>query len=223
MGKFIYYFAENYQPMFGNDGMDTVLIFNNYALETIYEIRAMVTIIVGQKQITKHLPKKFLDYYLFDFNKGICTRIDSNQVNLLVKSTFPIAEKKDGIVLKGEIDEVKNELSAFRFTKDTIVDHVTYKLLEIYYPGDPPKDFVKKKTLWLNPQLKSFLFHPVSTTLDKKFGGTILAFIETKTDGKYTVSSGVMGTYKDGLTKSDIQLLKQLIVVTDQVNAEAKK
>lgn len=219
IGRFIYYAVQHDKPIFGKNGMDTVLIFDNYALETIYSLRMNSTTTIStttkeQKTIVNGVKRKFINYYLFDFNKGICMRLDSNQGKVHVKSSFPIAEKKDGLVLKPQIDE--NELSAFRFIKDTIVDHATYKLLEINYPGNPPGNFIKKKTLWLDPQLKNFLFDPISKSLDEKFDGTILSYIETKTDGKNTASGGVMGNYKNGLTTMEVQLMKKFISATNQ-------
>jgi hypothetical protein len=222
IGKFICYVVQNNKPMFGKDGMDTVLIFDNYALETIYSLHMNSTTTISttkeRETIVKGVKRKFINYYLFDFNKGICMSLDSNQGSVHVRSSFPIAEKKDGLVLKPQIDE--NELSAFRFIKDTIVNHATYKLLEINYPGNPPENFIKKKTLWLNPQLKNFLFDPISKALDEKYDGTILSYIETKTDGKNTASGGVISMYKIGLEIREVQLVKKIISVANHVNAK---
>jgi hypothetical protein len=43
IGRFIYYGVQNDQPILGKNGMDTMLIFDNYALETIYSLRMNTT------------------------------------------------------------------------------------------------------------------------------------------------------------------------------------
>lgn len=91
-----------------------------------------------------------------------------------VESRMPFSRKTLGLQLGGDIREVKSFINEFFHSGDTIIRGKRYKVLtcDLKASKTKPPGF-SKIVLFSNQTQKDIPFHPVSSTLDRKFGGFI--------------------------------------------------
>lgn len=140
-------------------------------------------------------------YILNNLNDSTCIIFDKNAVKPVFKSIIPFSKKTGGLVLVKNLKEVKDYLEDFAFLKDTIINKVAYKIFACDLKTAKQKmQGFKKIILYSNSSLKGFPYHPISKTLDEKFGGLIDRFVYVADNG-HTIS--VEYKYENVLVNQD--------------------
>lgn len=186
------------------------LIYKEYLFETQETLNTITKINTGKDgskldQQTSH-SKSITGYSLSNFKDSTCTLFDTDTVHVIFKSVVPIADKKLGLHFKNDSNLIIGDLNDFVFLKDTVINQNSYKLLVYNSKKMSPGNKLKKIILYSNNNLKDFPFHPISKTLDDKFGGVIDKMLLFSEDGQ---SFGTEYTYENGLSGKDkIKVLK---------------
>lgn len=182
------------------------LMYNEYILEpqiTFEEFTSSTYNKDGTVTPDKNIRKnERLDgYTLNNLNDSTCSIFDKNAIKPTFKSIIPFRKKTGGLVLVKNVKEIKDYLGDFVFLKDTIIDKVTYRIFVCNLAVAKQKmQGFKKIVLYSNNSLKDFPYHPISRTLDEKFGGLIDRLVYVADDG-HTLS--VEYKYEAGLSKQD--------------------
>lgn len=143
-------------------------------------------------------------YFLSNLKDSTCSEFDTVGTMPVFKAKIAI-DRKTGFKIKGTF---KESLEKFVYTRDTTIDHKSYKILIYDYKDIPSQPKEYKIALYLLKSPEYFPFHPFSTFLDNKFGGIVTRLIAFGTHGQ---SQFIEYNFKKGLDKSQEDRIKKFI------------
>lgn len=159
-------------------------------------------------------------FTLSNFKDSTATTFDTLS-KPTVKSVVSIFQKTEGILISKDLKQIAPFIDEFSFLKDTIMKGDHYKILISNLSEDKKKQsgFISIK-LYLNTKSPNFPFHPVSSTLDRKFNGIIDNYSIVILDGQ-TINGEY--NFKSGIEKSDRSKILKFINEATNYSLSHKK
>lgn len=194
-----------------NAKVGNVVVYDQYLFENVRTIHFPINPVVNKE--SKNTNEKNVEQYitidgfvLTNMETDTCFMFSADSIHPVVKSKLPVSLKKTGLILKDNLDDLKPYIDGVTCMKDTVIDGDKFKLLVSDQKNNPKS--IKKIIFYLNTNMIDFPFHPMSKTLDEKFGGVILKFSYISTSGKV---QDMVYNYTEGLSKPDTKKVQRFV------------
>lgn len=197
-----------------NAKIGNVIVFDQYLFEKAQTVHSLTSAdmdkegkIINEKSI---VPYFTLDSFaLTNVKTNTCFMFGTDSINPVLRSRIHVSQKKVGLQLKDNLEDLIPYINGVTFVKDTLIKGDKFKLL-VSDQNNNPKG-IKKIIFYLNTNMIDFPFHPMSKTLDEKFGGVILKFSYISTTGKV---QDMVYNYTEGLSEADTKKVQRFVKAT---------